>query len=62
MFVFSQYLGKSDHILARRAELRERMPAFYQNHYEVFEGRNTNLSILNEREQLFKELVDDVIG
>jgi hypothetical protein len=58
MFVFS----RADVLLKRKKSFQAKMPEFYKKNYEDFEGRNTNLSILNLRDDRFDELVRSVLG
>lgn len=57
MFTMSNNLHRSEDIRNRAARFQEKMPEFYQQYYEVFEGRNVNPSILKEREQMFEQFV-----
>jgi hypothetical protein len=62
MFVMSTQLHKSEAILARAKHFQEAMPEFYQNNYDVFEGRNVNPSILKERELKFNEFICGILS
>jgi hypothetical protein len=56
MFTLSKYLTKSEFIKERAHIFQDRMPIFYQDNYETFEGRNVNPSILQLRDKKFEEL------
>lgn len=61
MFVFSQHLGRSADLIARKDTLRGRLEPFYQEHYNSFEGRYTNRSNIIERHQLFERLLRETL-
>lgn len=57
MFVFSQNLESVDRLLNAREEIREALPAFYEENYTEFEGRYTNLRNVEARNRLFTEFL-----
>jgi hypothetical protein len=62
MFVFSQSLNRADDLVARSQLIRDRLPKFYEDNYESFEGRYTNLSNISERNDLFRSFIDDALA
>jgi hypothetical protein len=58
MFVLSKNLDKVSELVERKERVRTMIIPFYQNHYEVFEGRNVNPSIVLQREKAFQSLFD----
>ncbi|CAG0974623.1 hypothetical protein PLCT2_01547 [Planctomycetaceae bacterium] len=62
MFVLSQFTGKqAEKLLRQRDSIRENIKAFYEQSYETFEGRNTNPSILDERDAAFTQFFEQYI-
>lgn len=61
MYVFSQKLDKSEELLSKKQIFLSQIENFYKTHNESFEGRNTNPSILSERNRLFEEFVNSVL-
>lgn len=62
MFVFSQNLDRAEDLVARGEMIRERLPQFYEENYERFEGRYTNLSNISERNELFSSFIDAALA
>jgi hypothetical protein len=52
----SAFLEQSKYILAKKPKMDEIMVDFYTKNYSSFEGRNTNPSIIVERDNKFQEL------
>lgn len=61
MFVFSQNLHKKEELLERGEILRNRLPQFYKDNYDKFEGRYTNLSNIAERNDLFDSFLKSAL-
>lgn len=57
MFVFSQHLDESERILSLKEEFRQALPKFYQENFQSFDARMTNMSNLRERDSLVDDLV-----
>jgi hypothetical protein len=62
MFVFSQYLDRGDEILAERSRFQSEIATFYEDNYRSFEGRYTNLSNIQDRNDLFASFVAKTLG
>ncbi len=62
MYVFSQYIEKTDKILQNREKFREGVKKIYEQHPENFEGKAKSLKNIRERNELFEKLVIDIIG
>jgi hypothetical protein len=62
MAVTSRHLVVADRIRGRAAVFQDEIEAFYQRHYDTFEGRNVNKSALQAREDAFDELFSAVLG
>jgi hypothetical protein len=62
MFVFSQYLDDLPMLVARKDYLQGRLPSFYKEHYDSFEGRNVNRSNVTERNRLFESLINEALA
>lgn len=62
MYVFSQFIPRSDELLEKRDLLRDRITFFYQKNYKSFEGRSTNISNNIERNQLFTEFLESILA
>lgn len=58
MMSLSQRLSSSKTLISKKNEISEKMIEFYKDHYEKFEGRNTNPSALEERDIRFNEFFD----
>lgn len=55
-------LVKHSTVLKKKSELIQKdLVDFYKNNYESFEGRNTNSSTLNKRDDLFSEFLEQYI-
>ena len=61
MYVFSQFVEKSDQLTERRLDIQSALPGFYEKNYASFEGRYTNLSNIAERNTLFFALIGSFI-
>ena len=57
MYVFSNHISDREALLLRGPRIRDSLPAFYEKHYDSFEGRYTNLSNLEQRNRLFEAFV-----
>jgi hypothetical protein len=55
MYVLCQLLPKRDALLRHSAAIRDGMKDFYRAQYDIFEGRNVNISVLADREKAFNE-------
>lgn len=53
MYVLSSYAGNPEKILNNKEAVVEKIPVFYKENYEKFEGRYTNISNIRERNELF---------
>jgi len=62
MYVFSQHIEKTDKILQNREKFREGVKKIYEQHSENFEGKAKGLKNIRERNDLFEQLVTDIIG
>lgn len=60
MNVATRFLGRKINILKNKRDVEERLAAFYKENYSTFEGRNTNPSILKERELRFTEFFESL--
>lgn len=54
--VASKFLDKKTVILKKNLPIDSLMEEFYKTNYDTFEGRNTNPSIIAEREKVFEKL------
>lgn len=61
MMSLSQRLASSATLISKKKEINEKIIEFYKDHYEKFEGRNTNPSALEERDIRFNEFFDGFI-
>lgn len=61
MYVFSQHLEDAKTIIQHNEQFRESIKLLYQSNPESFEGRNTNLSNIRDRNTLFEDFVEDII-
>lgn len=57
MFVMTKHLHCAAKLKENKDRIREDITNFYQLHYEDFEGRNTNMSILSVREKRYEEFL-----
>ena len=55
------YLPKKELVLKNQQLAEEKLAEFYKANYSTFEGRNTNPSILKEREAKFTEFFESLI-
>jgi hypothetical protein len=62
MYVFSQNLQHRSELIARGGMLREQLPGFYQGHYDMFEGRYTNLSNISQRNECIATLINELLA
>ena len=61
MQVASNYLPQKEKVLENQAQADDKLAEFYKENYSTFEGRNTNPSILKEREAKFTEFFESLI-
>lgn len=62
MFAFSQHIDDADKIIAKRTLFRQNITSFYQENYDIFEGRYTNLANIEDRNRLFTKFVASTVG
>lgn len=62
MFVFSLHLDDKQALIDRSELLAAKIPSFYEQHVESFDGRMTNMSNLRERDSLVAQLVASVLA
>ena len=53
MYVLSDYRDKPDVLLSKQVTIRGAIKSFYEQHYEIFEGRNVNPAMLAARDRAF---------
>lgn len=58
--VAAEFLEKKEKILEKKAQITNRLEEFYKEYYDEFEGRNTNQGIISKREELLRELFQDL--
>lgn len=61
MFAFSQYLPHAEILTLRRRDVRASLRRLYRDYYSEFEGRYTNLSNMQTRNELFCDLLQRVV-
>ncbi len=61
MQIASNYLPQKEKVLKNQAQADDKLAEFYKANYSTFEGRNTNPSILKEREAKFTEFFESLI-
>lgn len=61
MRVFSQMLDKRDVLILKRDEINDKLPYFYQENYNNFEGRNNNKNDIINRTNLFYKFITEII-
>lgn len=61
MMSLSNHLSNSVELINRKEEIRTELIGFYTQHYDKFEGRNTNPTALEERDTRFNEFFDRFI-
>lgn len=61
MMSLSNHLANSQELIRRKNEIRTAVIDFYKEHYDKFEGRNTNPTALEERDARFNEFFDRFI-
>jgi hypothetical protein len=61
MIVASKYLVNKDKILSNKANADKMLEDFYRLNYDTFEGRNTNPTIILEREKKFEEFFESLL-
>lgn len=61
MFVLSEYLGERDKILPQAEKIRSDIEALYQAEYDTFEGRNVNPSALQQREEHYRNFLNQYL-
>jgi len=57
MFALSNNLNISEQLLAKKENINQELIEFYRENYTYFEGRNTNPSALENRDQLFIQFI-----
>lgn len=53
MYVISDLLDKETILISKKDEINKSITAFYEENYNLFEGRNTNMNQFNKRIELF---------
>lgn len=61
MNVVPNYIDKKADILAKKHDFEDKAKSFYQQHYDIFEGRNVSPSIIKDRELKFTEFFDSLL-
>jgi hypothetical protein len=62
MYVFSQHIENKDKILRYKEAFREGVKKIYEEYPKNFEGKAKSLKDIRERNELFEQLVTDIIG
>ena len=62
MFALSQNLANREALLSKKSSFQHGLEQFYKDNYEFFEGRNTNPSALEKRDDLFVNYVERFIS
>ncbi|MCK6595954.1 MAG: DUF262 domain-containing protein [Bacteriovoracaceae bacterium] len=57
MTVFSELLDRKDKIIHKKDIIQKDIQVFYQDYYSDFSGRNSNISYINKRTNLFREFM-----
>lgn len=60
-FSISKFLKHAEILKSKSAQIQNELVGFYKDNYEDFEGRNTNASTLNKRDDLFYSLLKKFI-
>lgn len=58
MFVVSTMLDRAADLNRAAADIRDGLPAFYQENYSAFEGRNVNASDITAREAAYRDYLN----
>lgn len=61
MYVFSQYIDRASDVIERKSVIRRRFREIYRTRNESLKKRSTNLSIINEHRDIFKDLMQDIM-
>lgn len=61
MYALSLNIINADRLISRRDEIQSKLPGFYQANYESFEGRNTNPTALEMRQNLFVSFFSEFV-
>ncbi len=61
MMSLSERLASKKTLVSKKDQVNSEIVEFYKEHYEKFEGRNTNPSALEERDIRFNEFFDEFI-
>lgn len=61
MYALSMFIGSSDILLSKKADINSSIMGFYEENYSSFEGRNTNPSALEERDIKISEFIEGFI-
>lgn len=62
MYVFSQYIDKSNVILEHKEMIVSEITKFYEKHYNDFGGRSNNRNDVVRRIELFSKFLSDITG
>jgi hypothetical protein len=57
MFVASRYVDSHSKLVERSQLIRDSLESFYEDNYDIFEGRNVNPNELQKREDKYAELI-----
>jgi len=61
MYVLSNYVDKPDKLISKQVTIRGAIKSFYENNYEIFEGRNVNPSMLEARDTALRTFFDSFL-
>lgn len=61
MYVLSSYVDKSEKLLSKQVTIRAEIRGFYENNYDIFEGRNVNPSMLEARDTALRNFFNKFI-
>jgi len=62
MYVFSSRIAQKDELIAKKQDFQNRITNFYEENYDIFEGRNVNRSNILDRNLLIEEFVANIVG
>lgn len=62
MWAFSRYLDRADSIIGKKEAFRKKIKSFYKNNYDEFKGKYTNRANIRQRNELFNDFVDQILG
>jgi len=62
MYVLSKHTHNENELLEKREVFQSKITSFYEEHYDSFEGRYTNISNIAERNRLFDGLISEALG